>query len=37
MALIMLAALQALPREPLEAAVVDGASRRQAFVSIVCP
>jgi multiple sugar transport system permease protein len=37
MALIMLAALQALPREPLEAAVVDGASRRQAFVSIVLP
>ncbi len=37
MALIMLAALQSLPREPLEAAIVDGASRRQAFVSIVLP
>jgi multiple sugar transport system permease protein len=32
-----LAALQSLPREPLEAAIVDGASRWQAFVSIVLP
>lgn len=37
MALIMLAAMQSLPREPLEAAVVDGASRAQAFRSVVLP
>jgi multiple sugar transport system permease protein len=37
MALILLAAMQSLPREPLEAAVVDGASRWQAFRSIVLP
>lgn len=37
MALIMLAALQSLPREPMEGAVVDGASRRQAFMTIVLP
>lgn len=35
MALIMLAALQSVPRDPLEAAVVDGASRWQAMTSIV--
>ncbi|MCC6314314.1 MAG: sugar ABC transporter permease [Thermomicrobiales bacterium] len=37
MALILLAAMQSLPREPLEAAVVDGASRWQAYRSIVLP
>jgi multiple sugar transport system permease protein len=37
MALIMLAGLQALPREPLEAAVVDGASNWQALRLIILP
>ena len=37
MALIMLAGLQALPREPLEAAVVDGASNWQTLRLIILP
>lgn len=37
MALILLAGLQALPREPYEAAVVDGASNWQSFRYITLP
>jgi len=37
MALIMLAGLQALPREPFEAALVDGASNWQSFRYITLP
>ena len=37
MAMVMLAGLQALPQEPFEAAVVDGASPRQTFMYITFP
>lgn len=36
-ALILIAGLQALPREPLEAAAIDGANRRQTFRHVVLP
>lgn len=37
MVLILLAALQTLPREPFEAAAIDGASAWQAFLNITLP
>lgn len=37
MFLLLLAGLQGLPVEPFEAAVVDGASRRQAFLRLTLP
>ncbi|MGH3949551.1 MAG: carbohydrate ABC transporter permease [Pseudonocardiaceae bacterium] len=36
-ALILIAGLQALPREPLEAAAIDGANRRQTFRHVILP
>ena len=36
-ALILLAGLRSLPTEPLEAAAIDGASRRQSFLHITLP
>jgi multiple sugar transport system permease protein len=37
MFVVLLAALEGVPREPIEAALVDGASRRQVFRYIVLP
>jgi multiple sugar transport system permease protein len=37
MLVIVLAGLTALPREPIEAALVDGAGRRQALVTVTLP